>query len=331
MVERTRQVDVKVGAFVLLALAILAAGSLWIAGSSLVGVRRVSYTVLLRNSGGVQSGDRVRFAGVSVGRVQRVHLAPDDPDWPVRLEITLNRNIAVRADSTARIATAGLLGSSVLMIEPGSVDEPLLPPGGEIQGTPTAALEETLAHVDEIGELAIVLIKQLSGLVAQVSDEIGPILENAEKLLSDENTENVTATLASLRETADEVSPRVVSLLARLEEMSVSLEGDMESFPELTEQATELLDRLQQAVGPDGVRLAAMLDAAENSLNAADETLSALGGSRQEIEWAIRDLRDTLANLRAFSQQVKERPFSLVRIKMEPDRRPGQGVSRDVP
>ena len=42
----------------------------------------------------------------------------------------------------------------------------------------------------------------------------------------------------------------------------------------------------------------------------------------------LGDLRDTVANLKSFSQQVRERPYSLVRIRDEPERRPGDGARR---
>ena len=331
MLETTRLTDVKVGVFVLIALALLVVGSLWIAGSSWLGARKVPYQVLLRDSGGVQAGDRVRFAGVSVGRVQRVRLRPNDPDRPVRLDIRLNPGIPVRVDSDARIVSAGLLGSSLLTIDAGSSDQPLLPPGGEIRGTHTAGLDETLAHVDQIGEMAIELLDRVSVMVAEISQEIGPLLAGAERLLSEENADNVAGLLASLRETADDTSPRIATLLDRLDTLAANLQEDLETFPELASSASDLLRRLQEAVGPDGERLTRVLDAAENGLVSADEALATLGGSRQELAWTLRDLRDTVANLKAFSQQVKERPFSLVRIKMPPERQPGQGVSREQP
>ena len=63
-IARERWSDVKVGIFVLVALAIVIAGSLWIAGGTLFAARQVPYDVLLADSGGVVAGDRVRVSGV---------------------------------------------------------------------------------------------------------------------------------------------------------------------------------------------------------------------------------------------------------------------------
>jgi hypothetical protein len=108
--------------------------------------------------------------------------------------------------------------------------------------------------------------------------------------------------------------------------MAGQVEDGLEGLPGLRASLDALVADLHAAVGPDGERLARVLEAAETSLNRADETLSVLGGNRGEIEATLRDLRDTLANLKAFSQLVKERPYSLVRVKPEPQREPGDGV-----
>ena len=102
-------------------------------------------------------------------------------------------------------------------------------------------------------------------------------------------------------------------------------------MPEVTAKLSTLLDDMHGALGPEGSRLAEVLEAAESSLSSADQTLSILGENRKEVEAALRDMRDTIANLKAFSQLVKERPFSLVRIKGEPERLPGQGVTDGTP
>ncbi|MFQ5718613.1 MAG: MlaD family protein [Acidobacteriota bacterium] len=331
MAKKSGLTDARVGLFVLLALAVLTVGSLWVAGSSWLGVQQVHYGVLLKNSGGVQPGDRVRFAGVAVGRVHSVDLRPDDEEWPVHVQVHLDPGIPIRADSSAHIMTAGLLGSSLLTIVPGSPEQPLLPPGSDIHGTPTAGLDETLAHVDQIGKMAINLLDQVSVVLNEVSTDIRPLLDNAERMLSAKNADNVEAALASMRELAEGATPRVKHLLDQLDTVAGDLGGDLEALPELTDRARDLVASLTTALGPDGARLTGVLDSAQVSLDAAGDTLSTLSGSREELAWTLRDLRDVVANLREFSQQVKERPFSLVRIKMPPDRRPGQGVPEGRP
>ena len=50
--------------------------------------------------------------------------------------------------------------------------------------------------------------------------------------------------------------------------------------------------------------------------------------NRGELEAMVKDLRLATANLRAFTEAIKERPSLLVRKSRAPDRKPGEGVDR---
>ena len=165
-----------------------------------------------------------------------------------------------------------------------------------------------------------------SGILDRVSAEIGPILANLQLLLSEENAENVHGLLANLRGLSADAAPRLQSMMERLDSLTASLQEGVEGLPELTDKVASLLDSLNSGLGPDGARLAGLLDSAQGTLVSAEEVLVTVSRNRAELEWVLRDLRDTMANLKVFSQQVKERPFSLVRIKTPPERSPGEGA-----
>lgn len=330
MDNTAHQANVKVGIFVLVALAILIVGSLWVAGSTMLAGRRVSYNVVLENSSGVGPGDRVRYAGVPVGRIDSIALRPGQP-LPVVFLIAIRPDVPVMRDSEARISTTGLLGAPFLELLAGSPDGERLPPGGEIRGRSGVGLEETLSRVDEIAARAVGVMDKTGKILDQVSTDLEPIMENLERLLSESNAEDLGAILAAARRTLDDSGPRITRLIENLEAGSERLDGALEGLPDVTTRLSELLDSVHEALGPDGRRLADVLESAQGTLETAGGTLSLIGDERTELQAMMRDLRDTVANLKAFSQQVKERPFSLVRIKPEPDRRPGDGVKENAP
>jgi phospholipid/cholesterol/gamma-HCH transport system substrate-binding protein len=323
MDAKSRIADAKVGAFVLVALVILIAGSLWVAGSTLFGVKHVPYVVVLKNSEGVQPGDRVRFAGVSVGRVRGIDLRPGS-EWPVVMRVSLQPTIPVKTDSRARIATAGFMGGSFLVIDAGSLESPRLPPGGTIRGEEVHGLDAALAHVDEISEKVIVLLDKTTGLLDQVSSQTGPILSRVEQLLSEDNVASLQHTLGTLDRTVDDAAPRISSLLDKLDSIAGRADESFQDVPGLTHDLKEVVAGVRAALGENGARLSALLDTANGALASAGDSLSIVRDNRTELEWTLRDLRDTAGNLKAFSQTLKERPFSLVRIQGEPDRKPGQ-------
>lgn len=80
---------------------------------------------------GVGVGSDVRISGVKVGVVRSVTLDP--ATYNAVLTLTVNNGVEVLDDSTARIATDGLLGGGYVSIEPAGMD--VLPSGGEIPNT----------------------------------------------------------------------------------------------------------------------------------------------------------------------------------------------------
>lgn len=80
---------------------------------------------------GVGVGSDVRVSGVKVGVVRAIEL--DTETYMARLTMTLDRDVQVLDESTARIATDGLLGGAYVAIEPAGMDA--LQPGGEIPYT----------------------------------------------------------------------------------------------------------------------------------------------------------------------------------------------------
>ena len=80
---------------------------------------------------GVNVGSDVRISGVKVG-VER-SIALDQDTYLARVTLAMNDGVQVLDDSTARVASDGLLGGAYIAIEPAGMDA--LAAGGEIPNT----------------------------------------------------------------------------------------------------------------------------------------------------------------------------------------------------
>ncbi len=85
-----------------------------------------------RSVEGVSVGTDVRLAGVKIGTVSALGLDPDSYLADARLAIS--REVRIPEDSTAAIASEGLLGGAFVEIIPGGSDV-MLEPGQEIEDT----------------------------------------------------------------------------------------------------------------------------------------------------------------------------------------------------
>ena len=83
-------------------------------------------------TGGLSVGDDVRISGITVGRIARQELDP--VTYAARIVMSLDNQIQIPADSSARITAASLLGGNYLELIPGA-DEEMMQPGEVIYDT----------------------------------------------------------------------------------------------------------------------------------------------------------------------------------------------------
>jgi phospholipid/cholesterol/gamma-HCH transport system substrate-binding protein len=80
---------------------------------------------------GISVGSEVRVSGVKVGAVRAIALNPET--FNAHLTLTIDRAVQVPDESSARVATDGLLGGAYIAIEPAGLDP--LPAGGRVPNT----------------------------------------------------------------------------------------------------------------------------------------------------------------------------------------------------
>ncbi len=93
------------------------------------------------NIDGISTGSDVKISGVKIGTVEEQFL--DKKDFRAALKLNIENSVQLPADSSAKIASEGLLGSKYLAITPGGDDENLTE-GGEILFTQSSVNLEDL-------------------------------------------------------------------------------------------------------------------------------------------------------------------------------------------
>lgn len=81
---------------------------------------------------GIAVGSDVRISGIKVGSVTKQFLDLDS--FEATLQVSIDSDIALPEDSSAKISSEGLLGGSFVALEPGGAPD-LLEAGDEIQFT----------------------------------------------------------------------------------------------------------------------------------------------------------------------------------------------------
>ena len=145
--EERRALAVKVGAFVVVATLLMFLVVVLLGSERLWFAEKVTIRAAFPDVSGLKEGATVRLAGRDVGIVQDIRFS-DDPD-PARAVIVTFRvpkthARRIRADSTARIASQGLLGDKLLDLSLGSKEQPEVEDGAFLTGIPPVGLDQTI-------------------------------------------------------------------------------------------------------------------------------------------------------------------------------------------
>ena len=118
------------------------------------------------NIGGIATGADVRIAGLKVGSV--TGLSIDPKTYQAVATFTVQSDIKLSTDSSASIATGGLLGGNFVALSPGG-ETKMLGNGGTITITQSAAnLEDLLGKfIFNVGNLATAAQSQMDALKAK--------------------------------------------------------------------------------------------------------------------------------------------------------------------
>jgi phospholipid/cholesterol/gamma-HCH transport system substrate-binding protein len=294
-VPSPRRNYVFLGVFVVLTLGLL----LWLAAN--VGALGKGsgdrYTVRLDHAAGLVEDNAVKVAGVQVGAIERV----DVEHATAVLTLRLDKPVVLRADTTAIVRAKSLLGEKYLQLDPGSLDQPVLPPGSEIPRVQTTfeidellnALEPVLGGESSIAGSLAPLAQRLDRLLAAAEGQDGqPPLVDREELRR--TIEDAEKTVQAMRRIAEDNEQGVKELIGH----SNRILGDPE-IPRIVQN----LDRVSSSAAEDLPDLLARTDRALANLEKVTAQLDDERATR--VGRSIDDLSTSAANLRKLSEDLQ--------------------------
>ncbi len=262
-----RSVEVKVGALILVSLAILGGFVLVMGGLSF----EKTYAVFVDfdNPGGLQSGAAVRIGGVKVGSVKDLAFLGGkiDPQTGrrvvVRARIAIEQRVrdSVHSDAEFYVTAQGVLGEQFLAIEPGSPDRPPLGEGTIVKGIDPPRLDLFLAKAYELLDTTVTAIKANRETLGEIVTNTAGLLHGLNVIVSG-NRERIDRIIANVEETTIEAkqlahdarthyvdNPKVLAMVDHLSDLSARLHDDSGPMLEDARQALANLNRVSATVG----------------------------------------------------------------------------------
>ena len=296
--------EAKVGAFVLASLAILTATTLYLANALFSG-SNVSYRTYLKYAGGLEAGAPVLFGGIKAGTVTSVRPRQSDPTR-IEILVALKQGTPVNEKSIAKLGSVSVVSEPALLVSTGANDAPRVAPGQIIASQETVSLDEIA------GKLAVVT-DNANGLITQVKGELGNISGDAQRLLltlnsvtSDERPkiDRIADQLLSLTQHADTLMAKIGPVIGHADETIQNVNGTISGLREpIRTDLTELQTTLQQAK------------------NLLADIQGVVRTNDFKIDDTVENLRVATDNLGQLTDQLKQRPWSLIRTKQPRDRK----------
>jgi phospholipid/cholesterol/gamma-HCH transport system substrate-binding protein len=218
----------RLGAFIVVTLAILAAGVFIIGSKAYLFRHTYQLKAEFDNVAGLDAGASVEVGGVHSGTVDSIQL-PHRPGGKVTVIMNLDRSTheIIKLDSVASIETEGVLGSQYLAISFGSAGEPDVHNGDVLQSKPPLEVSQLLMKTSAIldsSQQAILNATQATAHLNSVSAKIDSGQGSVGALINDR------ALYSNLQRSTDSLSGTMVQAQAGVTDFRENMEALKHNF-----------------------------------------------------------------------------------------------------
>jgi phospholipid/cholesterol/gamma-HCH transport system substrate-binding protein len=148
--EKGTSQNIRLGIFVVAGILILILGLYFIGENRNLFGKTIRLYASFQNVNGLQTGNNVRYAGIDVGTVKKIEIL-NDTMIKVSMDIGEKLKGVIRKNSITSIGTDGLMGNTLLNIDPGTSASPLVNDGDELESlhpVNTDAMLRTLQYTN---------------------------------------------------------------------------------------------------------------------------------------------------------------------------------------
>jgi ABC-type transporter Mla subunit MlaD len=246
---------------------------------------------------------------MNVGKVTAVRPWVADP---TRIEILLEvkKDTPLNEKSVAKLGFVSVMNSAALSITTGTIDAKRLPPESTIASKEAASLDEIAGKLATVADSANTLITQAQGELNDISGNMNHLLGNLDTMTGPRNQKKVQAILDNIDQLVAEERPKIDRLTDQLAMVS-------EHADDTIQNVNGTVTDLRAPMRKDLAELQTTLEEAKGLLQSMQIIVRA---NDYKINDTVENLREATDNLNQFTNSIKQRPWSLVRVKQPEDR-----------
>ncbi len=267
---------------------------------------------------GLNVGSDVKYQGVKIGMVTRLHVNSRDLD-SILVYIKIRSEFPVKEDMRAALQYAGITGMRFVEISGGHIESPPVPPDGEIltkKGMGEKA-EDIVLNVDNVVEAVNQMLnpgnrQKFTALLENLEKGtrvISQVLEKREKSFAN-SVEKFDITMSELIELTDN--------LRRFSEYLNTL-GERIPVEKIAKESESLLKTISQRFSRQemGKVMESMDEFMKTSTSSIRKMENRFLDLESELNKTLVSLRESMENIARFTRDLREDPTILIRRRSE--------------
>jgi phospholipid/cholesterol/gamma-HCH transport system substrate-binding protein len=256
-----KTVELRVGLVVVLAIAILVVGIIWVKGIRF-NQNRYKYSVIFPNVGALEVGDPVSVSGVQKGKVEEIKLYQGD----VLVTLNLSTDVVLKKDAKFTVMNIGLMGERFVAVQTGHSDT-LLDLSQPIWGYYDTGIPEVMGMAGEMFSEIRNLISHLEGVVGTKwsQESLTEIIKNLRKISGDlsdlldrnqgkidQTMQDLSHTSSELRKMIDENKTKLQTTVDKFGTASVKMDNVVTTLDTLSISLKKLASKIESGEGTLG-------------------------------------------------------------------------------
>jgi phospholipid/cholesterol/gamma-HCH transport system substrate-binding protein len=287
---------VAVGAFVVGGVLLFAVGLFLIGNRRMLFTKTFDAYAEFSNLAGLQSGAKVRVAGLDAGEVDTIHVPPNpSARFRVKLRIREDLHPLIRVDSVASIQNDGLVGNKFVQVEAGSDQAQMVPDRGTIKSHEPFDLAEMLKRMSDAVDLVTSSVEEVKGRAEELLDSATGVAKEAQLVVEDFR-KDARVIMASAQKVSQDVNTIVAgvkqgngtvgkllnddALYASVKNISVQAEKAVANVKDATEQAKGAVADFRGENGP----LRGITGNLQQTLESAKESMADLAENTEALK-----------------------------------------------
>ena len=273
---------------------------------------------------GLDAGSDVLFGGIEAGKITVVRPSAADP---TRIEVLfkLKEGIPVNEKSVAKLGATSMMSDTALELSTGNSAARRLAPGATIPSEEAPSLDDISAEVATVATNANGLITEARGELGGISTDTRTLLANLNTVTGPTNQKQIetllkqtNGLLADERPKIDHIADQVLALSQHADAVMGKAGPVVDHADGAIQNVNATLGDLHEPMRKDLVELQKTLTEARSLLANMQVMVRA---NDNKIDDTIENLRIATDNLDQLTDSLKQRPWSLIRIKQDKDRK----------